>query len=271
MDDIKEFRNSCRYASQPRCHQGVSEVYVTMLAINILKSVPLFIGTPDEHLAVLAHSSFRKYSGRGEFVVTAGDLPEALYVVMSGRAKVLLAGEGGHEVILAILGPNDYFGEMGLLDNQPIGASVRALERCEFVCIKREAFLRCMAGNFELVQRLTRGLAQRLSRANKQIRNLALMDTHERVASLLHDMAANVNGHCVVEKAPSKRDIAAMVGASREMVSRVMRELKRTGRIHVEKRRVILLDVVDDERPKKSYGSVPVATIAETRETVAHA
>jgi CRP/FNR family transcriptional regulator, cyclic AMP receptor protein len=237
-----------------------------MLAIHILKSVPLFAGTTDEHLAMLANTSFRKYSARGDFVVKSGDDSEALYIIMSGGAKVLIAGENGHEVILSILGPNDYFGEMGILDNKPIGATVKALERCEFLCIKSEAFLRCMSGNFELAQRLTRGLAQRLSRANIQIRSLALLDTHDRVASLLQDMSKDINGHCVVEKAPNKRDIAAMVGASREMVSRVIRELKQSGRIHVEKRRVTLLNVGTNLHLRKSPKPTAVAANSDVHD-----
>jgi CRP/FNR family cyclic AMP-dependent transcriptional regulator len=109
--------------------------------------------------------------------------------------------------------------------------------------ISRSAFLNCLKDNFDAAMLIIRNLVKRLREADRKIESLALIDVYGRVARLLIEMAKQQpDGEWVVEKAPPKQEIARMIGASREMVSRVVKDLNDKGVIRAEKRRIIVLD-----------------------------
>ncbi|HET7597194.1 MAG TPA: cyclic nucleotide-binding domain-containing protein [Burkholderiales bacterium] len=209
---------------------------------QILKRVPLFSTFSEQQLsAVLAYVQHRRYP-RNALIVRAGDETDALYIILAGRVKVLIQDDEGHEVILSTLGPHDFFGEMGLLDEQPRSASVETLEPCEMLRLSKAGFVTCMKDNFDLAMRIIRNLVKRLRDADRKIESLALIDVYGRVARLLLDMAEEVDGKWVVQHAPPKQEIARMIGASREMVSRVVKDLQEKGLIRAERRKILLLD-----------------------------
>ena len=209
---------------------------------QILKTVPLFSAFSDAHLSqVLTCVQHRSYP-RGSFILRAGEETDALYIILSGRAKVLIPDEEGHEVILTVMGPHEFFGEMGLLDDLPRSASVETLETCEMLRLSKAGFINVLKDNFELAMLIIRNLVRRMRDADRKIESLALIDVYGRVARLLIDMAQNVEGKWIVEHAPPKQEIARMIGASREMVSRVVKDLHKKGLIRAEKRRIQILD-----------------------------
>ncbi|HTP94772.1 MAG TPA: helix-turn-helix domain-containing protein, partial [Burkholderiales bacterium] len=127
------------------------------------------------------------------------------------------------------------------------------LEPCELMRVSKADFMRCLSDNFELAMRIMRGLVKRLREADRQIESLALMDVYGRVARVLLDLAENVEGKRIIHKAPPKQEIARMIGASREMVSRVMKDLQNSGHIRVDKRRIMLLEKLRGEtKPMQS-------------------
>jgi CRP/FNR family cyclic AMP-dependent transcriptional regulator len=150
----------------------------------------------------------------------------------------------GKEVILSILGPGEFFGEMGLIDDAPRSASVVAIEPCELLCIAKRDFKKCLAENFEMTMALMRGLVHRLRDADRKIGSLALLDVYGRVARLLLDMSEIVDGQKIVTKRLPKQDIAKMIGASREMVSRVMKDLQTGGYIEMRGSNIVLRDTI---------------------------
>jgi CRP/FNR family transcriptional regulator, cyclic AMP receptor protein len=156
--------------------------------------------------------------------------------------KVMMSDDEGREVILAILGPGEYFGEMGLVDDSPRSATVVALEACELLSLAKRDFNSCLQDNFEMAMTVMRGLVKRLREADQKIGSLALMDVYGRVARLLLEMAETVDGQKVVTKKLAKQDIAKMIGASREMVSRVMKDLQAGGFIEVRGGSIFLRD-----------------------------
>ena len=212
----------------------------TNVSITLLRNVPLFAGLEEVQLGVLARAIVRTSFGRNATIIRAGDPTDSLYIVISGRLKVLMSDEQGREVILSILGRGEFFGEMGLLDDRPRSASVVTLEPCELLGISKTDFKRSLAENFDLSLTVMRGLVKRLREADGKIGSLALMDVYGRVARLLLEMADDVNGEKVVVKKLSKQDIAKMIGASREMVSRVMRDLQLGGYIEARGRSIVL-------------------------------
>jgi CRP/FNR family transcriptional regulator, cyclic AMP receptor protein len=214
------------------------------VSMLLLRNVPLFSALPEQQLALLTSVVSRKSFPRGATIIAKDDVTESLYVVISGRLKVMMSDEEGREVILAILGPNEFFGEMGLLDDSPRSASVVALEACEMLSLSKRDFKKCLAENFEMTMTVMRGLVKRLREADQKIGSLALMDVYGRVAHLLLEMAETVNGQKVVTRKLAKQDIAKMIGASREMVSRVMKDLQAGGYIEVRPGSIFLHETI---------------------------
>lgn len=200
----------------------------------VLRNVQLFSGLDDLELEKLSRVSGRKRVERGVFIVRSGESTDSLYVLLAGRAKVTNVDEDGRELILAWLGPGEFFGEMGLIDGSPRSANVVAVEPCELLFLSKESFQRCLQDNFQVAQKLMKTLVMRLREADRKIESLALLDVYGRVARLLLDMSEVVEGRRVVKKKISKQDMAKMIGASREMVSKVMRDLELSGYISHE-------------------------------------
>ena len=209
---------------------------------NVLKNVPLFSSFSDQQLASLLPAVQHRRFPRGSYVIRAGEETDALYIILAGRAKVLIPDDDGNEVILSVIGPNEFFGEMGLLDDLPRSASVETLEACEMLRISRSGFLSCLKDNFDAAMLIIRNLVRRLREADRKIESLALIDVYGRVARLLIEMAQPVDGQWIIEKAPPKQEIARMICASREMVSRVVKDLHDKGVIRAEKRKIFVLD-----------------------------
>jgi len=222
---------------------------------QILKSVPLFSSFTDAQLGQLLTCVQHRSYPRNAFILRAGEETDALYIILSGRVKVLIPDEEGHEVILSMIGPHEFFGEMGLLDELPRSASVETLEACEMLRLSKAGFTNILKDNFELAMLIIRNLVRRLREADRKIESLALIDVYGRVARLLIDMAENVDGKWIVERAPPKQEIARMIGASREMVSRVVKDLQRKGLIRAEKRRIHVLDKQSMQRRATSRHS----------------
>jgi CRP/FNR family cyclic AMP-dependent transcriptional regulator len=216
----------------------------TTVSTAVLKAVPLFASFPEEQLRVIATTVTRRSAARANTIMAAGDATDSLYIVLSGRLKVMMSDSDGKEVILAILGPGEFFGEMGLIDEEPRSASVVTLEPCELLSIAKRDFRKCLAENFEMSMAVMRGLVRRLREADRKIGSLALLDVYGRVSRLLLDMAETVNGEKIVTKRLPKQDIAKMIGASREMVSRVMKDLQVGGYIEMRGSSIVLRDTI---------------------------
>jgi CRP/FNR family cyclic AMP-dependent transcriptional regulator len=219
-------------------------VTATVVSTAALRAVPLFSSIGDEQLRMLATVFSRRSAARGAMIMAAGDPTDSLYIVLSGRLKVMMSDADGKEVILNILGPGEFFGEMGLIDDSPRSASVVAIEPCELISISKRDFKRCLAENFEMTMALMRGLVRRLRDADRKIGSLALLDVYGRVARLLLDMSETVNGQKIVTRRLPKQDIAKMIGASREMVSRVMKDLQMGGYIEMRGSSIVLRDTI---------------------------
>ena len=207
----------------------------------LIRNVPLFSLLRDTQLVLLTEVLLRKPYPKNSTVVAAGDPADALYIVISGRLKVIMSDKEGKEVILAILNQGDFFGEMGLIDQAPRSATVVAIDSCELLTMTRADFTKCLQKNFDLTMNVILGLVKRLREADRKIGSLALMDVCGRVARLLMEMAETVDGQKVVTKLP-KQQIAKMVGATREMVTRVMKEMETGGHIEVRAHQILLRD-----------------------------
>lgn len=196
-----------------------------------LKTFPLFRGLSDDLLLTISRVAMMRRFPRGQVVVREGDRTDYVYFVLTGSLKVMVGDEDGREVILSILGQGELFGEMGMFGEGARSATVSALVPSDLVMITKQDFRQIMQDNAEIAWRIMCNLADRLRNADRKIESLALMDVYGRVARLLLDMSEDVDGETIVARKISKQDIAKMIGASREMVSRVMKDLNQQGLI----------------------------------------
>ena len=205
----------------------------------VLRSIPAFEALDAQRLETMSRISSLRQVPRGNTVLREGDHTDNIYFIVNGALKVLVSDEEGREVILSILGPGEMFGEMGVLDDHPRSATVIATQSSDLVLVNKGDFQRFLVSSFEVTLFIMRGLVKRLRVADRKIESLALLDVYGRVARLLLDLAEERDGRKVVAKV-TKQDIAKMIGASREMVSRVMKELENQGLIIDEDRQIIL-------------------------------
>lgn len=181
---------------------------------------------------------------RQALVVSEGDRTDSLYVILSGKVKVFLAEEG-RSLTLRHLGPGDYFGEM-VLDEGPRSASVVTMEPSEFAVISREQFQKFIAAHPDFTLRLIKKLIHLTRALTNNVRSLALLDVYGRVARLLLDLAENQDGKRVIPEKLTQREIANRVGASREMIGLILRDLSVGGYITVEGKQI----TINREPPK---------------------
>jgi len=212
------------------------------VAITVLRALPIFETLDDECLRPIMKAASLRSIPRHTVVLHAGDSTDNIYFVLSGSLKVQVSDEDGREVILSKLGPGELFGEMGVLDDNPRSATVLAVEPSEVVVMGKADFKKCLADNPDVSLFIMRNLTRRLRMADRNIESLALLDVYGRVARLLLEAAETIDGRKVVMQKITKQDIGKMIGASREMVSRVMRDLTAQGLIEEVDGRLVIND-----------------------------
>lgn len=198
--------------------------------LDLIRRVPLFAELTAEQAQSLAGTVAKRRFKRGETIVEQGKTSQALSVMLTGRARVVMTDTQGREVILATLRAGDCIGEMSIIDNEPHIANVVTELQSDVLVLGREDFCRCMAENSSIADAVMRGLVHRLRLANQKIGSLALMGVYGRVATLLMESALpGERRELLTREKISRQDIAKSVGASREMVSRVMKDFEEQG------------------------------------------
>lgn len=175
-------------------------------------------------------------------ILNEGDPSRCLYMIHSGRLKAFLADEQGRKIVLNIMEPGEYFGEMALIDSEPRSASVMTMEDSQLTLVTKEDFKNCLSKNPELATPLMFGLIRRLRISTRKVGSLALMDAYGRVASALLQLAKEQDGKLVILEKLTHQEIANIVGTSREMVSRIMHDLVQGGYISIDSKKRITLN-----------------------------
>lgn len=198
--------------------------------LDLIRRVPLFAMLTQLQAESLAGAVGKRRFKRGEFIVEQGKRYGSLFIILAGRARVVVTDRRDREVILATMHPGDYVGEMSLIDHEPHSATVEAEVQTDALVLGGEDFTRCLLENTSTMTAVMKGLVQRLRAADRKIESLALMNVYGRVANVLLDSAIpNAEGVRIIRDKISRQDIAKMVGASREMVSRVMKDFEEQG------------------------------------------
>ena len=202
----------------------------------LLKQIPLFSDLSDADLNILSDGMTRRTFRKDVFVINEEDISNALYIIISGRVNITKTHEDGKEVVIAILKEGDYFGEMAVIDEEPRSASVVTREISELFVLRTQDFHSILTKNPLLALKIMRGLTRRLRQADRKIESLALMDVYGRIARVFLDLAKPKGDALVIEEKLTHQDIANMVGSSREMVSRIVRDLVHGGYIEIDKK-----------------------------------
>ncbi|HEX5768564.1 MAG TPA: Crp/Fnr family transcriptional regulator, partial [Burkholderiales bacterium] len=177
-----------------------------------LQGIPLFQGVSEADLRALADRTAVRSYPKQAIILSEGDESDSLYLILAGRVKIYLADEHGKELILAIKGPGQYFGEM-VLDGDARSASVMTLEPAQFAILSRADFRAFLLGHAAVALQLVENLIRVARGLNRSVRNLAMLDVYGRVARILLELAVERDGKLVIPERMTQKDIAARVGA----------------------------------------------------------
>ena len=185
------------------------------------------------------HGIARAYR-KNVIVVNEGDDTDSLYVLLSGRVKVFCTGDDGREVVLDTMQAGDYFGEL-VLDGGPRSASVMTLENARLFVIPQADVEGLLAANPNFARNMLQRLIARVRSLTAKVRDLALKDVYGRFVRFVQENAVEVDGHRIIPERLTQSDIAARIGGSREMVSRIVRDLTAGGYIAIDAKRIQIL------------------------------
>ena len=189
----------------------------------------------DEIATAATVRSFPKHA----VIVTESDSTDNIYVMLAGKARVYVSDEKGREVVLNQLGPGEYFGEI-TIDVGPRSASVMALEECRCALIRRTELTAFIERSPGFALHVVKKLAHRVRSLTENVRSLALLDVYGRVARLLLELAEEKDGQLVISEPLTHKEIAARVGASREMISRIFSDLNDGGYLRKAEGRLVI-------------------------------
>jgi CRP/FNR family transcriptional regulator/CRP/FNR family cyclic AMP-dependent transcriptional regulator len=214
------------------------------ISVDLFREVSLFSDLEDADLESLIAVATRRKFPKDSVIFFEHDPGDALFVILSGRVKVTILSDDGREIILSVLGEKDFFGEMSLLDNETRSATAIAMEDTEVVILHQREFLSIVEKRPRILVLLLAVLSSRLRKANHQIGSLALLDVYGRVAGVLLDMAkesgVRLKDGRICFRRPTHQEIANMIGATRETVSRMISDLHRQGYIEISGKNVII-------------------------------
>lgn len=205
-----------------------------------LKNFELFNQLEKEDVdEILAHIHCRSFPKKTQ-IVTEGDDSHSLYFLLEGRVKVYLDDDNGKEIIVNIHSKGEFFGELGLLKSIPRTASVLTLEDSRLGIMPEADFRRCLKNYPAFSSNLIENLSTRLIEATETIRKLGLMDVYRRIAVTFLNLSEEVDGVRIINEKLTQQNIASRVGASREMVARILKDLRAGGYISQEDNKIII-------------------------------
>lgn len=203
-------------------------------------NIPLFKNVKPEQLEYLNGLAHTFTYPKNSIIINQGAQTQSLYIVLEGRLKVLASDEEGRQTLLAFLNEGDFFGELSLLDGQPRSATVMTVESTKLLCLTAEGFQQFIEHFPESLFPMLSALATRLRVLDDTICSLSTLDVYGRVARVLLSQAKEENGVLVTPRM-THQEIAEMVGSSREMVSRIMKDLRHGDYIGTNEHKQIVL------------------------------
>lgn len=218
---------------------------------SFFRKFALFAELDDKELASIAAVAKTRHYAKDDVVFHADESGDVFCLIREGQVKVTMISPEGKEIILSLMGPGDFFGEMALLDDEPRSATVIATESLDLVTIWRSDFLQILQENFSITRKVFAELSRRLRSASNRIESLATMDVYGRLARFFLELAQESgksldNGYVAVTR-PTHQAIANMIGTSRETVSRLIHDLMRQNLLLSEGKTIYLRKTALDQ------------------------
>ena len=199
-----------------------------------LKKIPLLSRLPDEALNALAAKAKSVKFPKQAIIMTEGDETSSLYIILSGKVRVFSSDEKSKEVTLLIQESGSYFGELALLGDEPRSASVETLEKTVCGIISKDDFKYWLVSHPDVAMGLLSELSEKIRHLTEKVKQMALSNVYERTIKVLQDMAIKEGDIFVIDNKPTQQELANMVGSSREMINKVMKELTKGGYIVIK-------------------------------------
>ena len=203
------------------------------------KQKPPFLGLSVQDLSALSQRAVTRAYPKNTIIIHEGDHTDSLYIILTGKVKVYLADQEGKEIVLDTQGPGEYFGEM-VLDEGPRSASVMTLEPCRFQLIPKDDVIALLQSHPDFAMHLVRKLIYRGRVLTEHVKSLALQNVYGRFVKLLHELAVQENGKLVIADKLSQQEMANRIGASREMINRIVKDLTTGGYISTDGPRIVI-------------------------------
>lgn len=194
----------------------------------------------QDTLRAIAASGVIRQFPKNAVLINEGEHGDSLFIVLSGKVKVYASNEAGKEVVIDFHGPGEYVGEMSL-DGSPRSASVMTVEPTTCAVVGRAHFREFILAHPDFALHLIEMLIRRVRHTTESVKSLALSDVYGRLVRLLLSLAVERDGRLIVPEKLTQQDIAERVGASRDMISRLMKDLVGGGYLAIEERTITVL------------------------------
>ena len=202
---------------------------------NIIKNIDIFKGLTTDEFNLLCKSIKTKFVKKNTLIFSKGDENQSIYILKEGCVDVFILTETGKELILSSLGQGDYFGELSLLDSEPVSANIIATTDSILFMLNKMDLFQIMKNNSFVLSNVINHLCVKVRDLTDKVESFALLDVYHRFTLLLTDLSeTNKEGLSVVDRSLTHKNIALRIGSSREMVSRIIRDLESGGYISIE-------------------------------------
>jgi CRP/FNR family cyclic AMP-dependent transcriptional regulator len=212
-----------------------------------LSHIPLFTGLTKGELRKVAQITKRRRFARHQVIIKAGERGKFFFLLSQGVVRVSVEGTQGKDVVLGMLYPHDFFGEMALLDGLPRSATVTAMEDSEVLMIARQDFLDCIQQVPQVAAKIIVTLSLRLRRTDQKVGNLALLRAPRRVARTILELAQGQGrptpGGTAVDLRFTRQELAELAGVSRETFARLLTKFQQMGVLTIERRRLLIPEI----------------------------
>ncbi len=213
-----------------------------MSTIAILKKIDIFKGLNDEELELISDITKARMFKKNTQIFSKGDENFAMYIVKEGNVDVFILTESGKELILATLGPGDYFGELSLLDEAPVSTNISTTSNCSLLTLHKTDFLQIIKRHPNILLNIVSHLCTKIRMLTDKVEGFALLDVYNRFSLLLNDLSVlTENGERVINKSLTHKNIALRIGSSREMVTRIIKDLESGGYISIDNKVITIL------------------------------
>jgi CRP/FNR family cyclic AMP-dependent transcriptional regulator len=206
----------------------------------MIENISIFAGLAPADREMIEQRVVRRSYPRNTIILSEGDNSDSLYLILSGKVKVFLNDENGKEAIINYQEAGEYFGELSLIDESTRSASIMTTEKCTLAVITRQAFHQIMQENPTIAIHLLKDLVHRIRALTEEVRSLALSDVYGRLSKTLLGMAVEREGEWVIDEPFTQQEVANRIGASREMVCRIIKDLVKGGYLTTGQKQTVI-------------------------------